>query len=201
MHNFHGNYFMTDLVFATHNLKKLEEVKSMLPKGIKLLSLSDIGCTEEIMETEETLEGNAILKAKYISSNYGYNCFADDTGLLVEALNGAPGVYSARYAGTGIAQDNIKKLLKALQTTVDRKAHFKTVIALAYDDQIHLFDGIVKGEITSEVHGGGGFGYDPVFRPQGYQKTFAELPLAIKNKIGHRGKALKQLLEFLKNYK
>lgn len=187
-----------DLVFATHNLNKLEEVKLLLPNHIHLLSLTDIGCNEEIPETEKTLEGNAVLKAKYVLNHYGYDCFADDTGLLVDALNGAPGVYSARYAGGGKnAEENIKKLLTALQNTKQRTAHFKTVIALQFSGESHLFNGTVHGEITATAQGTGGFGYDPVFKPKGYEQTFAELSMAVKNSISHRGKALKKLLVFL----
>jgi len=187
-----------DLVFATHNLNKLEEVKLLLPKYINLLSLADIGCTEDIPETEKTLEGNALLKANYVLSNYGHNCFADDTGLLVNALNGEPGVYSARYAGPdGKAEDNIKKLLSALKNTQQRTAYFKTVIALQLPDKSHLFTAKVEGDITSEALGTGGFGYDAVFKPKGVDQTFAELPIAVKNSISHRGKALKKLLKFL----
>ena len=187
-----------DLVFATHNLNKLQEVQSLLPKYVHLLSLADIGCTEEIPETEKTLEGNALIKANYVFSKYGYNCFADDTGLLVDALNGAPGVYSARYAGSGsTAEDNIKKLLSALQNTSGRTAHFKTVIALQLSGKSHLFSGTIDGEITSDTQGTGGFGYDPIFKPKGFDKTFAELPLTVKNSISHRGKALKKLSAFL----
>lgn len=187
-----------ELVFATHNLNKLNEVRLLLPKHINLLSLSDIGCAEEIPETENTLEGNALIKANYVLTHFGHNCFADDTGLLVDALNGAPGVYSARYAGTrDNAQANIDKLLLELQHSSIRKAHFKTVIALLWQGKSHLFSGTVHGNITYEPRGTGGFGYDPVFKPDGYDKTFAELPMAVKNSISHRGIALKKLLEFL----
>ncbi len=187
-----------DLVFATHNLNKVEEVKLLLPKHINLLSLSDIGCDEAIPETENTLKGNALLKANYVRSKYSINCFADDTGLLVDALDGAPGVYSARYAGKdNNAEANISKLLSELKHAANRTAHFKTVIALHWQGKSHLFSGTVYGVITSEVRGKGGFGYDPVFVPEGYEHTFAELPMEVKNKISHRGKALKELLQFL----
>ncbi|NKI27283.1 non-canonical purine NTP diphosphatase [Arenibacter sp. 6A1] len=188
------------LVFATHNNNKLKEVQLLLPDDIELLSLTDIGCTEEIPETAEDLEGNAILKAKFVTDNYGYPCFADDTGLLVDALNGAPGVYSARYAGEQkSSEDNITKLLEELKNSTNRAAHFKTVIALNINGQELLFKGIVEGEITHQRHGEGGFGYDPVFKPTGYEKTFAEFPIALKNKISHRGRAIQQLLAYFKN--
>ncbi|MGV6828609.1 MAG: non-canonical purine NTP diphosphatase [Flavobacteriales bacterium] len=186
------------LVFATHNKNKLKEVQSLLPKNIELLSLSDIACFEEIPETENTLEGNALLKANYIKQNFGYNCFADDTGLEVEALNQAPGVYSARYAGPeNNANKNMDKLLKALKNQTNRTAQFKTVIALVLKDKTHLFTGICKGEITIQKSGTQGFGYDPIFQPQGFSKTFAEMTQEQKNKIGHRGIAIKKLLAFL----
>lgn len=189
-----------DLVFATHNLNKLEEVKLLLPKHINLLSLSDIGCEQTIAETENTLKGNALLKAKFVQSKYGINCFADDTGLLVDALDGAPGVYSARYAGNSKnAEANINKLLSELKSSSNRTAHFKTVIALQWRGKSHLFNGRVYGVITSEPHGKGGFGYDPIFLPDGYEQTFAQLPIEIKNKISHRGLALKELLKFLES--
>ncbi len=189
---------MINLVFATHNPKKLEEIQRMLPENIHLQSLDDIGCLEEIPETAQTLQGNAILKANHVSHNYGLPCFADDTGLLVTALDGAPGVYSARYAGPGKnSTDNIHRLLKELEGKEDRSAHFRTVIALNLDGEQHLFSGEVHGVITGELAGEGGFGYDPVFRPDGYQKTFAELPADVKNSISHRGKAFRKLVEFL----
>ena len=188
------------LVFATHNPNKIKEVQILLPKDIELLSLEDIGCTEDIPETAPDLEGNAAQKANYVTEKYGYPCFADDTGLLVDALNGAPGVYSARYAGEQkSAEDNMDKLLKQLKHHTDRSAHFKTVIALNINKQQHFFKGVVQGEITTEKKGEKGFGYDPIFSPQGYEKTFAELPLSVKNEISHRGLAIKQLLAFFKN--
>ncbi|MEK6155652.1 non-canonical purine NTP diphosphatase [Flavobacteriaceae bacterium 3-367] len=187
-----------ELVFATHNQNKFREVKGLLPGHISLLSLKDIGCSHEIPETEDTLEGNALLKAKHVSDHHGYPCFADDTGLLVDALNGAPGVHSARYAGAQkSAEDNMDKLLKALKGK-HRTAQFKTVIALRNGTENQLFTGIVKGQITPEKHGRRGFGYDPIFRPEGYDKTFAELPLAEKNRISHRGRAIQHLITYLK---
>ncbi len=187
-----------ELVFATNNLNKLKEVQSMLPPYIKLLSLSDISCTEDIPETQATIEGNAVQKAEYLKAHYGYDCFADDTGLEVNALNGAPGVYSARYAGPQRnAEDNTNKLLNALDDKSDRKAQFKTVVALHLNGALHTFTGICKGEISKEKQGAGGFGYDPVFKAEGYEKTFAEISLEEKNSIGHRGKAVRQLIDFL----
>lgn len=188
-----------NLVFATHNQNKFKEVQLLLPEHITLLSLHDIDCVDEIPETEETLEGNAKLKADYVTDNYGYPCFADDTGLLVEVLNGAPGVYSARYAGAQKnAEDNMNKLLNELKNETQRSAQFKTVIALNLKQEKVVFNGIVKGEITKEKYGTKGFGYDPIFKPTGYGKTFAELPLSTKNKISHRGKAIQELIAYLK---
>ena len=186
------------LVFATNNFNKVKEVQNLIPKNIQLLSLKDIGCDEDIPETQDTIEGNAIQKAEYLKKNYGYDCFADDTGLEVEALNGEPGVYSARYAGEQRnAEDNMNKLLHSLKNHQNRKAQFKTVIALQLNGNLHSFTGICKGEITTAKQGNSGFGYDPIFKADGYDKTFAELSLEEKNKIGHRGKAVKQLIEFL----
>ena len=188
---------MIQIVFATNNLNKLNEVQAMLPTNIHILSLSDIGCTEEIPETQITIEGNAIQKAQYIKEHYGYDCFADDTGLEVEALNNAPGVYSARYAGAQRnADDNMTLLLKNLENKTNRNARFKTVIALLLNNQLHTFTGICKGEITQQKRGDKGFGYDPIFKPLGYDQTFAEMSLDEKNQIGHRGKAIRQLVDF-----
>jgi XTP/dITP diphosphohydrolase len=187
------------LVFATNNLNKLNEVQSLIPDHIKLLSLKDIGCLEDIPETKATIEGNAKQKAEYIKTNYGYDCFADDTGLEVEALNGEPGVYSARYAGLQRnAEDNMNKLLTQLQQKNNRAAQFKTVIALHLNGKITTFTGVCKGEITKEKYGEKGFGYDPIFKAEGCNNTFAEIALEEKNKIGHRGKAVSQLVEYLK---
>jgi XTP/dITP diphosphohydrolase len=186
------------LVFATNNLNKLKEVQSLMPKRIKLLSLKDIGCFEDIPETQNTIEGNAIQKAAYIKTHYGYDCFADDTGLEVDALNGAPGVYSARYAGEQRdANDNMDKLLKALENIDNRNAQFKTVIALHLNGNLQTFTGICEGEITVAKRGEQGFGYDPIFKPLGYNQTFAEMDLELKNEIGHRGKAIRHLIYFL----
>ena len=188
------------IVFASNNKNKIHEIQSMLPKSIQILSLESIGCLEEIPETSETIEGNAILKANYVTQNYGFDCFADDTGLEVEALNGEPGVCSARYAGKQRnSDDNMNKLLEELADKTNRTAQFKTVIALNLNGKQHLFTGIASGEIITEKIGLGGFGYDPIFKPTNYDKTFAQFSLDIKNEISHRGKATKALLEFLKN--
>lgn len=187
------------LVFATHNQYKVIEAQSLLSKNITLLSLNDIGCDTEIPETENTLEGNAILKANFVTEHYGYNCFADDTGLLVEALDGAPGVLSARYAGDQKnSEDNMNKLLNALLNKENRKAHFKTIIALNYNHNQYLFEGKAEGEIITEKIGNKGFGYDPIFKPNGFEHTFAELSMEIKNTISHRGKAMQKLINHLK---
>ncbi|WP_104734042.1 non-canonical purine NTP diphosphatase [Hanstruepera ponticola] len=189
------------LVFATNNLNKLKEVEKLIPDHIALLSLKDINCLEDIPETQNTIEGNAIQKAEYIKKQYGYDCFADDTGLEVEALNGKPGVFSARYAGEQRnADDNMNKLLTALQGSNNRNAQFKTVIALHLNGQIQTFTGICKGEITLRKSGKEGFGYDPIFKAEGFNKTFAQMILEEKNKIGHRGKAVSQLISFLNSY-
>ncbi|MDH7446772.1 non-canonical purine NTP diphosphatase [Aquimarina sp. 2201CG14-23] len=188
------------LVFATNNLNKLKEVQALVPSHIQLLSLSDIGCTEDIPETSPTIEGNAIQKARYVEEHYKYPCFADDTGLEVEALDGAPGVYSARYAGAAKdASANMNKLIDQLKEKQNRKALFKTVIALLIDGTLETFTGICSGSITKEKKGEKGFGYDPIFLPDGYQKTFAELPLEEKNTISHRANAVKLLIEHLNN--
>jgi XTP/dITP diphosphohydrolase len=188
------------LVFATNNPNKIKEVRSLVPKHIKLLSLSDILCIEDIPETQPTIEGNAKQKADYIKTNYGYDCFADDTGLEVEALNGEPGVYSARYAGPQRnAENNTNKLLSELENKDNRIAQFKTVIALYINGELNTFTGICKGEITTEKHGNKGFGYDPVFKADGFDKTFAQISLEEKNKIGHRGKAVQKLIAFLED--
>lgn len=186
------------LVFATNNLNKLKEVQALVPESITLLSLNDIGCFEDIPETAPTIEGNALQKANYIKTNYGYECFADDTGLEVNALNGEPGVYSARYAGDQKnAHDNMDKLLENLTDKTDRSAQFKTVIALRLGIDTHTFTGICRGTIIQNKKGDKGFGYDPIFQPEGYNQTFAEMELTLKNKIGHRGKAVQQLIDFL----
>ena len=190
------------LVFASNNLNKIKEIQSILNGSIQLLSLEDIGCHEEIPETADTIEGNAILKADYVTEKYGYDCFADDTGLEVKALNGEPGVYSARYAGEQKnADDNMNKLLDALKNEEDRSAQFKTVIALNLNGAQHLFTGLAKGNITLNKTGNHGFGYDPIFQPENYNETFAELSAEIKNKISHRAKATEQLIDYLNRTK
>lgn len=187
------------LVFASNNKNKILEIRHQLPADIQLLSLEDIGCHEDIPETADTIEGNAILKADYVTRNFGFDCFADDTGLEVAALNGAPGVYSARYAGNQKnADDNMDKLLEELDGKQDRSARFKTVIALNLNGQQHLFTGIVNGEITTTKAGNKGFGYDPVFRPEELPYTFAQLSLDEKGKLSHRARAVSLLIDFLK---
>lgn len=189
------------LVFATNNAHKLEEVAAILGDQVELLSLNDIGCQADIPETAETLEGNALLKSSYIYKNYHLDCFADDTGLEVETLNGAPGVYSARYAGgeEHDAQANMLKLLHELDGKENRKAQFRTAISLILDGKEYLFEGVIKGEIIKEKRGDSGFGYDPVFMPEGYDRTFAELGNDIKNQISHRALAVQKLCEFLQS--
>ena len=188
------------LVFASNNKNKIIEIQNILPNTIQILSLEEIGCHEDIPETATTIEGNAMLKANYITEKYGYNCFADDSGLEVDALNGAPGVYSARYAGgQKNNDDNINKLLFELSNKSNRKANFKTVIALNINNETHLFTGIAKGAIINERKGTNGFGYDPVFKPEGFDRTFAEFSLQEKSSISHRAKAVKDLISFLKN--
>jgi XTP/dITP diphosphohydrolase len=188
------------IVFATNNRNKILEIQSMLPESIEIISLESIGCHEEIPETADTIEENAIMKANYVTEKYGYDCFADDTGLEVDALNGEPGVFSARYAGEQrSAEDNMTLLLSNLKDKTNRKAQFKTVITLNLKGKQYLFTGIARGEITLERAGNQGFGYDPIFRPEGYQETFAQLSLETKNKISHRGKATVELIAFLAN--
>jgi XTP/dITP diphosphohydrolase len=188
------------LVFASNNSNKIKEVQAMLPDSISILSLEDIGCFEDIPETADTIEGNAILKANYVTEHYGYDCFADDSGLEVDALDGKPGVHSARYAGEHKNdKDNIQKLLAAMESVTNRKANFKTVIALNLNGEQHLFTGTADGEITLKPKGSNGFGYDPVFQPVGFDLTFAQISADEKSLISHRGKAVWQLIYFLKN--
>lgn len=187
------------LVVATNNAHKLEEIAAILGDEMELLSLKDIHCDADIPETADTLEGNARQKAMYIYENYSMDCFADDTGLEVEALNGAPGVYSARYAGDGHdSEANMQKLLHELEDKENRKAQFRTAICLILEGKEYLFEGIVKGEIIKEKRGGAGFGYDPIFVPEGHELTFAELGNDIKNTISHRARAVEKLCLFLK---
>lgn len=191
------------IIFATNNKNKLAEIREMLGDKIEVMSLADINCHEDIPETSDTLEGNALQKAHYVYDKYGMSCFADDTGLEVDALGGEPGVYSARYAG-GEGHDseaNMAKLMDKLGDNDNRKARFRTVIALITgngEDDVKLFEGVAEGDIIREKRGGEGFGYDPIFRPEGYDKTFAELGHEIKNKISHRAKAVQKLVEYLK---
>jgi len=186
------------LVFATNNKHKIREISDLLDSRFEVIGLTEIGITEDIPEDADNLADNALFKARYVHEKTGLNVFADDTGLEVDALGGAPGVYSARYAGTSKdPSDNIIKLLKELEGVEDRKARFRTVIALIYDNSEYLFEGKVEGGIIHMRRGTGGFGYDPVFIAEGYDQTFAEMPLSEKNKISHRAKAMKNLLAFL----
>lgn len=186
------------LVFATNNAHKLEEIRAILGDKMEILSLADINCHADIPETANTLEGNAHLKSEYVYNHYGLDCFADDTGLEVEALDGAPGVYSARYAGDGHdSQANMQKLLKEMEEKNNRKAQFRTVISLIEKGEEKLFEGIVRGKITQEKRGNSGFGYDPVFQPEGFDVTFAEMGSDVKNKISHRARAVKALCDYL----
>ena len=187
------------LVVATNNAHKLEEISAILGDEMELFSLKDINCHADIPETADTLEGNARQKALYIYENYGMDCFADDTGLEVDALNGAPGVFSARYAGDGHdSEANMQKLLKELEGKENRKAQFRTAICLIIEGKEYLFEGIVKGKIIEEKRGVAGFGYDPIFVPEGHDQTFAELGNDIKNTISHRARAVEKLCKFLK---
>jgi XTP/dITP diphosphohydrolase len=187
-----------ELVFASRNFNKLREIAHQLPDGIRLLGLEDIGCHDEIPETAETIEGNAALKANFVSSRFGFDCFADDSGLEVEAIGGAPGVNSARFAGKQKHDgDNNAKLLDALQGQANRNAQFKTVITLNIKGRQHQFTGIVRGKILEKPAGNGGFGYDPLFVPEGHQRSFAQMTLDEKAAISHRGKAVSALLSFL----
>jgi len=187
------------LVFATNNQNKVNEIKSILGEGVEILSLKDIGCNEELPETQETLEGNAFQKARYVAENYNVNCFADDTGLEVKALNGSPGVYSARYAGEQCnAEDNMAKMLHEMTGETNREAKFRTVIALILENEEHAFEGKVNGKVTTSKSGSDGFGYDPIFQPDGFDVTFSEMSMENKNQISHRGKAVAKLVTFLK---
>lgn len=185
------------LVFATHNKNKLAEIRNILT-NYDVVGLREIGCETDIVEDADNLQGNAKIKADFVTNNYHFDCFADDTGLEVEALDGAPGVYSARYAGEGCSyHDNVVKLLEAMKGITNRKARFRTVIALNLNGKQYFFEGIVNGKILEEEHGAGGFGYDPIFQPEGYEETFAEMSMDVKNKISHRGRAVAKLVEFL----
>ena len=189
---------MDTLVFATNNAHKLDEVRKITEGLVRIVSLADINCHDDIPETADTLEGNALQKARYIKEHYGYDCFADDTGLEVEALNNAPGVYSARYAGDGHdSEANMRKLLHELEGVTHRQAQFRTAIALIWKGGEHLFEGIIRGAITEEKRGNSGFGYDPIFQPEGHDRTFVELGDDIKNHISHRALACQKLAAFL----
>ena len=186
------------IVFATNNPNKLKEIKALMPLGIDILSLKEIGCNEEIPETGITLEANAFQKAYYIKEHYGYDCFADDTGLEIEALSGAPGVYSARYAGPERnAEANMEKILNELKGNVNRKAQFRTAIALILNGEEQLFEGIVEGHISEARQGKKGFGYDPIFFPENEQRSFAQMSMSEKGAISHRGRAVRKLVDFL----
>ena len=186
------------LVFATHNINKIDEIKPLLPKKMELVSLKDLGCFREIPETGDTLEANALIKASFVKKHYGLDCFADDSGLEVAALGGAPGVYSARYAGVDkSAEKNIGKLLSEMKKRERREAQLRTVIVLLIQDKKFFFEGIVNGKILTKLQGNGGFGYDPIFQPEGYSKSFGELPATLKNKISHRAKAFTKMLDYL----
>jgi XTP/dITP diphosphohydrolase len=191
-----------ELIFATQNQNKVDEIQTLMPNGIIVKSLKDIGCFDDIPETAETLEGNAIQKAEFIAQKFHVNCFADDTGLEVAALNGEPGVFSARYAGeTKNADANMDLLLNKLKNESNRNAQFRTAIALIINGELHTFEGKVEGEIRKEKSGTGGFGYDPIFEPENRGITFAEMELTEKNKISHRGRAIEKMISFLKKYK
>lgn len=187
------------LVFATNNKHKLEEISQLLGGKHEIVSLSKIDCHDDIPEDHDTLEENALQKARYIKEHFGYDCFADDTGLEIEALDKRPGVYSARYAGPAKdSRENMKKVLREMEGMTNRNACFRTVIALILDGQEHLFEGRVDGKILTEQHGEAGFGYDPIFQPEGFLVSFAEMPMDEKNKISHRGRATQKLVEFLR---
>ena len=193
---------MKDIVFATNNKNKLKEMREIMDGLYHVMSLEEIGCHEEIIEDADTIQGNAKIKADFITNRYHIDCFADDTGLEVEALNGAPGVYSARYAGEHCSyQDNVNKMLNALDGVENRKAVFRTVIALNLEGETYYFEGRCEGQITKEQRGSEGFGYDPIFQPDGFDETFAELGMDVKNSISHRGRATQKLIEFLQKNK
>lgn len=189
---------MQEIVFATNNRHKLSELRAIVGDRLRILSLSDIGCHDDIPETADTLAGNALMKARYVKEHYGYDCFADDTGLMVDALDGAPGVYSARYAGPGHdSRANVELLLRNLQGVTDRRARFVTVIALILNGEEHLFEGKVEGRILTEPQGDAGFGYDPIFQPDESDCSFACMSAEAKNAISHRGRATARLIEYL----
>lgn len=193
---------MKEIVFATNNRHKLDEVRQILNGKFKVLSLSDIACFDDIPETADTFEGNAFLKADYIKTHYGYDCFSDDSGLEIEALDNAPGVFSARFAGEpSDSKKNVEKVLHLMSGKTDRKARFVTCIVLIEGDRVHRFEGSISGTIIDECRGENGFGYDPIFLPDGYDRTFAELDAAEKNKISHRARAVCKLVNYLNENK
>ena len=188
------------IVFATNNPNKLKEIQTLIPKEIEIISLKEIGCTEDIPETGDTLEANAFQKVHYVKENYNYDCFADDTGLEIDTLNGAPGVYSARYAGPEkSAEANIEKILSELQGKENRKAKFRTAIALTLNNEEHLFEGKINGHISKVKQGNEGFGYDPIFMPENENRSFAQMSMEEKGTISHRGRAVKKLVAYLNN--
>ncbi len=189
------------LVFATNNSNKIKEVSNLISNQIEIMSLKDIGCKEDIVESENTIIDNAILKANYIKNNYGYDCFSDDTGLEVDFLNGRPGVYSKRFAGENSTDElNMEKLLECMKESNNRNARFRTVIALNINNQVITFTGVCEGEILKRRRGNNGFGYDPVFLPKGYNNSFGEMSIIDKNKIAHRSKAVKKLINYLNKF-
>ena len=193
---------MKKLVFATNNAHKLDEVRKILGKSFEILAMEQIGCHDDIAETALTFEGNALIKARYIKEKYGYDCFADDSGLEITALGGEPGVFSARYAGEAHnSEKNMEKVLTLLQGIDNRSARFRTVIALVADDEEHIFEGEIAGRIIDERRGKGGFGYDPIFVPEGSELTFAEMGDDMKNSISHRARAVKKLVEYLLSHR
>ncbi len=193
---------MRRIVFATNNENKVKEIAQLLEKKYEILSLAEIGCHEELEETSSTLEGNARQKAEYVATHYKVDCFADDTGLEIEALNNEPGVYSARYAGPQRdSEDNMAKVLANLKNTENRHAQFRTAICLVLNNESYVFEGIAKGTIRKKKSGAEGFGYDPIFQPDGYDRTFAEMDKGEKNEISHRGKAVRKMVDWLKDQK
>ena len=190
-----------DICFATNNAHKVREINQLLGERFRMLSLADIGCQEELPENQTTLEGNSEEKASYVYQHYRVNCFADDTGLEVDALQGEPGVYSARYAGPQrSSEDNMRRLLRELADQPNRTAQFRTVITLWLDGQMHQFEGMVSGSIARERSGSEGFGYDPIFIPEGFTRSFADMTAEEKNQISHRGRAIRRLVQFLETY-
>jgi len=189
------------LIFATNNSNKIKEVSNLISNQIAIISLKDIGCNEDIVESKNTIIDNAILKANYIKNNYGYDCFADDTGLEVDFLNGRPGVHSKRFAGENSTDElNMKKLLECMEESKNRNARFRTVIALNINNQVITFTGVCEGEILKQRRGNNGFGYDPIFLPKGYNNSFGEMSIIEKNKIAHRSKAVKKLINYLNEF-